>query len=44
MNKSMRISGFYEYNVRNFYVTFLKPKKTTSEEEISFIESTIKEM
>lgn len=37
-NKSMRISGFYEYNVRNFYVTFLKPKKTTSEEEMSFLD------
>mgnify|MGYP002579098734 CR=1 FL=1 len=36
-NKSMRISGFYEYNIRNFYITFLKPKKTNSEEELKFL-------
>ena len=33
----MRISGFYEYNIRNFYITFLKPKKTNSEEELKFL-------
>ena len=37
-NKSMRISGLYEYSVRNFYITFLKPKKTDNEEELSFLE------
>ena len=25
-NKSLKVSGFYEYSVRNFYVTFLKSK------------------
>lgn len=36
-NKSMSISGLYEYSIRNFYVTFLKPKKTDDEEELSFL-------
>ena len=36
-NKSMRISGLYEYSFRNFYITFLKPKKSTSEEELKFL-------
>lgn len=37
-NKSMRISGIYEYSVRNFYITFIKAKKTTNEEDITFLE------
>lgn len=37
-NKSMTITGLYEYSFRNFYITFLKPKKTTSEEEINFLD------
>lgn len=37
-NKSMRISGIYEYSVRNFYITFIKSKKTTNEEDITFLE------
>lgn len=36
-NKSMRISGLYEYSFRNFYITFIKPKKSTSEEELKFL-------
>ena len=36
-NKSMRISGLYEYSFRNFYITFVKPKKSTSEEELTFL-------
>ncbi len=39
-NKSLRISGLYEYSVRNFYITFLKPKKTDNEEELAFLEET----
>ena len=34
----MRISGIYEYSVRNFYITFIKAKKTTNEEDITFLE------
>lgn len=37
-NKSMRISGIYEYSVRNFYITFIKAKKMTNEEDITFLE------
>ena len=41
-NKSMKISGLYEYSVRNFYITFLKPKKSDNEEELSFLEEVYK--
>ena len=37
-NKSMMISGIYEYSIRDFYITFLKSKKTTNEEELLFLE------
>lgn len=37
-NKSMMVSGVYEYTVRNFYVTFIKAKKTTNEEDLTFLE------
>lgn len=37
-NKSMMVSGLYEYTVRNFYVTFIKAKKTTNEEDLTFLE------
>lgn len=38
-NKSMTITGIYEYSVRNFYITFIKQKKTTNEEDITFLET-----
>lgn len=38
-NKSMTITGIYEYSVRNFYITFIKAKKTTNEEDIAFLET-----
>ncbi len=31
-NKSMRVSGIYEYTFRNFYVSFLRKEKTNEEE------------
>ena len=37
-NKSMMVSGIYEYTARNFYVTFIKAKKTTNEEDLIFLE------
>lgn len=37
-NKSMMVSGIYEYSVRNFYITFIKSKKTNNEEDITFLE------
>jgi len=40
-NKSMMISGLYEYTLRNFYVTYLRTEEEISEADIEFIESTI---
>lgn len=37
-NKSMMVSGIYEYSVRNFYITFIKAKKTDNEEDKQFLE------
>lgn len=37
-NKSMMVSGFYEYSFRDFYITYLKSKKTTNEEDLTFLE------
>ena len=37
-NKSMMISGLYEYSFRNFYITYLKHEKTDNETEMSFLE------
>jgi len=37
-NKSFMISGIYEYSFRDFYITYLKAKKTTNEEELNFLE------
>lgn len=39
-NKSMTVAGLYEYSFRNFYITFIKAKKTNNEEELSFLEET----
>ena len=37
-NKSMKISGIYEYSVRNFYMTFLKTKEQENQEDIVFLD------
>ncbi len=37
-NKNIKICGFYEYSVRDFYVTFLKAKDKIDPEEMSFLE------
>ena len=36
-NKSIRISGFYEYTLRNFYVTFIKSDADLKEEDLEFL-------
>lgn len=36
-NKSFRVSGFYEYVFRNFYVTYLR-RQETNQEEIKFLD------
>ncbi len=37
-NKSIKISGFYEYSIRNFYITFLKTEEQENEEDLRFLE------
>ena len=36
-NKSMKISGLYEYTIRNFYITFLKTEEQENNEDITFL-------
>ena len=36
-NKSFTITGLYEYSVRNFYISFLKPKESEDEIELEFL-------
>lgn len=40
-NKSMVISGIYEYSIRNFYITFLQSEKEVNQADLDFINSTI---
>lgn len=42
-NKSMGISGLYEYTIRNMYITYLKPKKTDDQKEIEFLKDIFSE-
>ena len=42
-NKSMKISGIYEYSVRNFYMTFLKTKEQENQEDIVFLDDSYAE-
>ena len=37
-NKSMMISGIYEYSFRDFYITYLKSSNTTNKDELKFLE------
>ena len=37
-NKSMSLAGLYEYTFRNFYITYIREKKTDNEEEKEFLE------
>ena len=36
-NKSMKISGIFEYTVRNFYLTFLRTEEEENEEDNEFL-------
>lgn len=42
-NKCLRIAGFYEYNIRNFYVNYLKPSVKITKEELDFLNEAYKE-
>ena len=37
-NKSMMVSGIYEYSFRDFYITYLKPDENATYEELKFLE------
>ena len=37
-NKCMTLTGFYEYTIRDFYVTYIKPAEKKSETESNFLE------
>ena len=37
-NKSIMITGFYEYSFRDFYITYLKSNEVTNEDELKFLE------
>ncbi len=39
INKCMKVTGLYEYTIRNFYVTFLKPEEVISDEDKEFLDS-----
>ena len=36
-NKSLKISGLYEYTIRNFYITYLKTEEEQNEEDELFL-------
>lgn len=42
-NKCIKIAGFYEYNIRNFYINYLKSEEEINKEEQLFLEDSFKE-
>lgn len=42
-NKSLRVSGLYEYTVRNFYVTYLKTQEDINNEDMEFLNNSFLE-
>ena len=38
-NKSVKVCGFFEYNIRSFYITFLKPTQKITSEELEFLDN-----
>lgn len=43
-NKSMSITGLYEYTIRNYYLTYLKEKKSNNETELEFLSNIFSEV
>ena len=43
-NKSIKISGFFEFEIRDFYMTFLKPEEQESKEDIDFLNNAMAEV
>ena len=42
-NKCMKLTGFFEYSIRDFYTVYLKPEKTKTEAENDFLEDAFSE-
>ena len=42
-NKSLKVSGLYEYTIRNFYINFLKTSEKEKEEDREFLNSAFEE-
>lgn len=42
-NKSMKISGFFEYVARNFYITYIKTEEELKQEDKDFLTSAFEE-
>lgn len=42
-NKSLRISGIYEYTIRNFYITFMKTEQVINQEDMTYLDNAFKE-
>lgn len=43
VKKSIKVSGFFEFEVRDFYMTFLKTDEQIKEEELAFLEEAFTE-
>lgn len=43
-NKNIKICGFYEYTLRDFFITFLKPTEKEDPEELAFLEEVYGEL
>ena len=43
-NKSMKISGLFEYTARNFYITFMKKEEELTQEDIDFLSQAFEEL
>ncbi len=42
-NKCLTLAGFYEYSIRDFYITFIKPAEKKSDTESNFLNEVFKE-
>ncbi len=42
INKAIKVSGFYEFTIRNFYITYLKSEEAITEEDIEFLQGAFK--
>lgn len=43
-NKCLSLTGLYEYTVRDFYMTYIKPEKTKSDTESAFLNDVFSEV